>query len=319
MPCYNPIDAWRAKSLNPSGKRGLVFNPHKGFIDMPVQVPCGQCIGCRLEKSRQWALRCVHEASLHDDNCFITLTYNDSHLPAGATLVKSDFQNFMKRFRFSIFPKKVRFYHCGEYGECDVSNPKHVDKYGLSDLGRPHYHALIFGHRFSGLEMVRHKDGIPLYTSSELADLWPVGFNTVGEVTFESAAYCARYITKKITGDRAEDHYKRVFVNTGEIVEVLPEYTTMSRRPGVGAGWFDQFEGDVYPKDFTTVRGKQIKPPKFYDRLLEERDYDLFEKVKSSRVKSAKKRKEDNTKDRLRSKEKVKQAQADMLKRSLND
>jgi hypothetical protein len=320
MPCYHPLTGYRSQEVNESGKRSITFNPSRGYRDMEVQVPCGQCVGCRLERSRQWALRCLHESSLHSDNCFITLTYSDSELPQNASLNLVDFQNFMKRFRKAIAPKRIRFFHCGEYGDNDYeNNPKHLAQYGLSPLGRPHYHALIFGYDFMDKELIRERDGIKLFTSGELASFWPHGFNTVGEVNFESAAYCARYCVKKVTGDKAADHYRRVYTDTGQIVDIEPEYTTMSRRPGIGAAWFDRYKSDVYPKDFTTVRGRRIKPPKFYDRKLEESDPALYERVQADRRRSSLERELDNTLERLAQKEKVKLAQAKMLERNLND
>jgi len=318
MPCYSPISGWRSKHVNPeTGKRSIVFNPKEGFADMAVDLPCGQCIGCRLEKSRQWAMRCVHEAQLHEDNSFITLTYNDEHLPEDASLDVRHFQNFMKRFRKSIAPKKVRFFHCGEYGDHNGTY-KHERSYGISDLGRPHYHAIIFGHDFSGKELIKEQDGIRLYHSQELAELWPYGFNTVGAVTFESAAYVARYVVKKKYGEEKEDHYTRINTETGELYQVKPEYVTMSRRPGIGAKWFEEFSGDVYPKDYTHIRGKKIKPPRYYDKLLEELDDELHQRIKNARRDSANNRADDNTRDRLFTKEKVKKVQAGMLYRSLD-
>ena len=116
MPCYHPLLGYRSRSLTEKGKRAVVFNPRDGYVDQPVQLPCGQCIGCRLERSRVWAVRCVHEASLHSDNCFITLTYDNSHLPSDGSLHKDHFQKFMKRLRKSV--GKVRFFHCDE--NCDI-------------------------------------------------------------------------------------------------------------------------------------------------------------------------------------------------------
>lgn len=82
MLCYSPLVAWRGERL-PSGKRSVVFKKSDAVQSLSafeIKLPCGQCIGCRLERSRQWAMRCVHEASLYEKNCFITLTYDDSHL-----------------------------------------------------------------------------------------------------------------------------------------------------------------------------------------------------------------------------------------------
>ena len=149
MPCFHPITAYYSRVENPSGKRSLVFNSDKALVDVPMQVPCGRCIGCRLDRSRDWALRCVHEASLYEFNCFITLTFDDSKLPtcndcrkvescvanrdAGSSLRVCDFQNFMKRLRQFVAPVKIKFFHCGEYG---------------AKLSRPHHHACLFGYDF---------------------------------------------------------------------------------------------------------------------------------------------------------------------------
>lgn len=97
MTCFHPIPAYR------DGDGPIQF--HDTGKGRPIEIPCGQCIGCRLERSRQWAMRCVHEASLHDDNCFVTLTYNDQHIPSDAGLRHRDYQLFMKRLR-KAYPKK---------------------------------------------------------------------------------------------------------------------------------------------------------------------------------------------------------------------
>lgn len=259
---------------------------------MPVEVPCGQCIGCRLERSRQWAIRCVHEAQLHSENCFITLTYNNDHLPADGSLDVTHWQKFMKRLR-KKYGDGIRFFHCGEYGH---------------QLGRPHYHACIFGFDFPDKVLWKQSpSGERLYRSASLESLWPFGYSSVGTLTFESAAYVARYIMKKHLGQGADDHYG------GK----KPEYTTMSRRPGIAAGWFEKFKGDVYPSDEVILRGKAMKPPKYYDGLYEVLDPDAFEKMKVKRKKSAKIRSADSTRDRLRVREKVKQSQIQKLVRPL--
>ena len=99
MPCYSPLTGYVSREPSKNGKFPIVFDPKKGWIDRSVTVPCGQCIGCLLERSRQWAMRCSHEASLYDENCFITLTYDDEHLPPDGCLNKEHFQKFMKRLR----------------------------------------------------------------------------------------------------------------------------------------------------------------------------------------------------------------------------
>jgi len=192
----------------------------------------------------------MHEASCHQVNSFVTLTYDEDHLPLGGSLQLADFQLFLKRLRKAIEPKRVRFFHCGEYG---------------SELSRPHYHALLFGHDFEDKTLWADRGTGPVWRSEELERLWSLGLSEIGSVSFESAAYVARYCTKKVTGKASDDHYvDRV---TGLVR--APEYATMSRDPGIGANWFDRFRSDVYPSDEVVARGRTSKPPRFYDQLLE--------------------------------------------------
>lgn len=311
MACYKPITAWYSKEVNATGKRSLVFAP-KGALqpDDPIEIACGQCIGCRLERSRQWAIRCIHEASLHENNCFITLTFSPEHLEKREnpwSLDVRDYQLFMKRLR-KRYGDKIRFFHCGEYGE------KHA---------RPHYHACLFNFDFPDKELWRVVNGNRLYISKSLSELWPFGFSTIGDVTFESAAYVARYIMKKVTGDLAEDHYKTIIADeeTGEIIEEIerkPEYTTMSRRPGIGKEWFEQYETDVYPSDFVVINGKKMRPPKYYDKLYEQtRPYE-YEDLKALRVENALQHSDNNTDERLAVREKVQQLKLDKLIRPVD-
>jgi hypothetical protein len=297
MTCYHPLKGWRSKE-----SKAITFNVNLGFIDKPVTVPCGQCVGCRLERSRQWAIRCMHEASLYESNCFITLTYDNDYLPFDASLHLDHYQKFMKRLR-KKFGANIRFYHCGEYGE----------KYF-----RPHYHACLFNFDFDDKKLFKIVNDQKLYTSAKLQELWPYGFSTIGSVTFESAAYVARYIMKKVTGSRAESHYERVCQETGEVIQLKPEYTTMSRRPGIGKGWYDKFKKDVYPHDFVVVRGNKVKPPKYYDNILKIEELHQFEAIKNKRKKLAKKFAKDNNSERLLVKEFVKKSQIKKLVRSLD-
>lgn len=255
-------------------------------------------------------MRCVHEASLHEDNCFITLTYSPEYLPPDGSLRKKDFQLFIKNLRKKIAPKKVRYYHCGEYGD---------------NTNRPHYHAILFGINFNDwVYLFDSPSGSPIYTSPTLEKIWKKGFVTIGTVTFESAAYIARYCMKKINGrlaDKIDDKtglkpYERYNDYTGEITEVLPEYSTMSRRPGIGRNWISRYTTDCYPKDFTTIRGKRCKPPKAYDRYLREIDPELYDDIKAGRQ-LAGYLSEDNSESRLSQRERVKEAQNKQLKRNL--
>lgn len=292
MPCYHPLKGYRSKAVNPSGKRSITFNAKEGFHDLRVDLACGQCIGCRLQRSCEWAVRCVHEASLHEENSFITLTYRPEDLPGNGSLVLEHFQLFMKRLRERISPRKIRFFHCGEYG----------------DKGdRPHYHALLFGFDFPDRKYLKTVNGYRYYTSELLDEIWEKGFCIVGDVTFESAAYVARYVTKKITGPRSKQHYG----------ERKAEYTTMSRRPGVGKGWYDKFSADVFPDDFIVIDGRRVCVPKFYRSLLESGDSFAHAKVRAGRQVSGRKMEGENSPERLRVKKKVKQAQLGFLKRGI--
>jgi len=270
--------------------------------EVKMQVPCGRCVGCRIDHSREWAVRCVHESSLYENNSFITLTYAPEHLPKDGSLNKKHFQDFMKRLRKKYEPKKIRFYHCGEYGE---------------QLSRPHYHACLFNHDFEDKLFFKNNNGNKLYISEDLTELWPFGYSLIGEVTFESAAYVARYIMKKITGDRAKEHYETFNQETGETFNIQPEYTTMSRRPGLAKDWYDKFKSDVFPHDRVVLQGKEIKPPRYYRKQYEITDPDEHERLKKKRMLEAEKRAGDNTPKRLAVKEKVTKARLSQLKRPI--
>lgn len=292
MACFHPLHGFKARKLNPSGKRAVVFNPRDGYHDLPMSVPCGQCVGCRLERSRQWAMRCVHEASLHEDNCFITLTYANEHLPPDGSLDKRAFQLFMKRLRKRFSDERIRYYHCGEYG----------DRYG-----RPHYHACLFGFDFADKVAWTVRAGFPVWRSPDLEILWPFGNSEIGSVTFESAAYVARYIMKKITGNGAAAHYG----------PRTPEYTTMSRRPGIGRPWFDRYGSEVYPADSVVMRGVLMKPPRYYD--LQHELQNGPESLEVARSRRRKRRREDETPERLAVREKCTEARLSRLERKMEN
>lgn len=283
MPCYNPLHGYRAAHVNPSGKRSIVFNTKDGFRDLPVTIPCGQCIGCRLERSRQWAMRCVHEGQLHVHKCFITLTYDDDHVPKNGSLDKVHFQKFIRSLRKRT-GVKIRYFQCGEYGDVD---------------NRPHYHAVIYGFDFPDKRFhTRNPQGNTIYKSDLLESTWGKGFCTIGELTFETAAYTARYILKKVSGDPAEKHYG------GR----LPEYVTMSLKPAIGNDWYERFSDDVFPSDFVVLRGRKLTPPKFYAGKLEKEDEEAFKKVKRRRVARAKKHADNSTPERLRVRQEVQES-----------
>ena len=293
MPCYHPLTGYRCKGGRIDGKWSVTFNRANAYTDLPVQLPCGQCIGCRQEKSRQWAMRCVHEIKEHDQNCFITLTFDDEHLDPDQTLVKADFQNFMKRLRKNT-SEKIRYYHCGEYGD---------------QLGRPHHHAILFGYDFPDKKYFKNSKKHKLYSSDILDKAWQnQGHTLIGEANFETAAYCARYIMKKVTGQLAAEHYGNK----------LPEYNTMSRRPGIGRGYYDKYKSEIYPDDFVVMRGQKMNPPKFYDDLLYQDNQEQYETIKGHRIQKIKKLDDYDDYTRLPIKEEIKYAQSKLKKRPLH-
>ena len=277
MTCYHPIPCAKGVEVA-TGKIGVYFSPSppKGvrYIE-GLTVPCGKCIGCRLDHSRQWATRCVHEAKMHKENAFLTLTYNEEHLPGTGTLVMRDMQLFWKRLRKEIAPIKVRYFQCGEYGTL---------------LNRPHYHAILFGYDFKDKYLFSTNHGHPIFRSPMLERLWsdkdgiPIGYCSIGDVTFESCAYVARYCLKKIGGDKAAEHYH------GR----KPEFVVMSRRPGIGHDWLTRYLTDVYPADKCLARQGTngeilpLRPPKYYDAIYDTIDPDGMEAIKARRKDFAK-------------------------------
>ena len=298
MACYFPITLYLSRSgpNRETGKWPLV-TMKDGYMDKPKKVPCGRCIGCRLERSRQWAIRIMHEASMHDSNRFVTLTYRDEELVYGGTdkgiLVPRHLELFWKRLR-KHYGEGIRYFACGEYG----------DQYG-----RPHYHAVIFGIDFEDEKLHSSKGGFRLYSSDRLDSIWSHGDCIIGDVSFESAAYVARYIMKKRLGQDAESY---------KVEGIEPEFVRMSRRPGIGSTWFDENEKNVFPRDFVVIRqGTKVKPPKYYFGKYELTHPLDYEAIKQARLNESYERWRENTPDRLNVRRRVKEAQIKSLARTL--
>lgn len=306
MTCYYPNTAYVAGTRS-TGSKIIHFGLPKKSDQESFLLPCGQCTGCRLDRSIMWAARCMHEIQMHDDSQFITLTYENE--PMHGSLNPPDFVKFMKRYRKFLGETKIRFFHGAEYGD---------------QLHRPHHHAIIFGHIFDDLEPFRECEGIITYYSPTLEKLWGHGFCTVGEATFQSAAYVARYCMKKVsTGKNSQDkhyaHYEKVCSTTGETRQILPEYATMSRRPGIGSEWYSKFHPDIFPHDTCIVKGKQVKTPRYYENLYRSTDVSAFEELKERRKQAAIAHLDNNTPERLRVREKVKLASMANLNRNLHN
>ncbi len=238
------------------------FSPFPNAKHRLVLIKCSKCIGCRLKHASDWSLRCQHELRSHKRSCFLTLTYDNEHLPKDRSLCIKHFQNFMKRLRKHIAGSSaagVRYFACGEYG----------DKYS-----RPHYHVLLFGYDFDDDKVQYYKTNskTPIYTSGLLRKLWFHGLNVIGTATQQSAGYIARYTTKKVF---KKDYPKGV----------KPEFITMSRRPGIGYNFFFKYFKDMFPRDYLTVDGgKKIGVPFYYFRMLKRCFPELHAEVYANRL-----------------------------------
>lgn len=305
MPCYSPLKGYKCKETG-----GLVFKREQGREKM--EVACGQCLGCRLDRSRMWAMRITHEASLYDSglgNSFVTLTYRPESVPENESLRPRDYTLFMKRLRKRFNDRKIKYYQCGEYGNrCKHGFDLSKQTCPLCNHGRPHHHAILFNLRPDDLEPYATDGETIRYTSPELEKLWGHGFVDVGPVVFETAAYVARYIMKKVTGDLAEHHYQRYGYH-GEIHKIEPEYSTMSN--GIGEKWYERYRSDCFPSDETPVPGQGVIPkvPRFYADKLKAEDPEMYEYIKTRRLKHKLKNADEYTPERLYSKYKVKMAQ----------
>lgn len=239
MTCYYPVDAWKSRTLNESGKRSIVFNPRDGYQDWHLQVPCGKCVGCAADRALYWSLRIHHEASLHERNSFVTLTYQD---PPPEKISKEHLQLFFKKARHDY---SFRYFAVGEYG---------------SKTRRPHYHAIIFGEDFrkasEGVAQINEK----LYTNANLAKLWGHGLVSVGDVTIQSASYVAGYCNKKI-GDP----------DTFCIMSRGSQSGPFAGYGGIGHRWLDKYKDDLVRTGVVVIEGREFPiPPRYFSWDIEE-------------------------------------------------
>lgn len=267
MSCYKPLKAIDF-GINPDTGKHIIkvlrgtYDPYEtppveGASYIPL--PCGRCIGCRLQYSRVWADRCMAEASLYEHNVFLTLTYNDNNLPPCNfmdngekspvhPLVKRDLQLFIKRLRKKLSDQRIRYFACGEY------SPKL----------RPHYHLILFNCKLDDLKLLYRNDSeFKYYTSESVSDCWKYGYHIIANVNWHTCAYTARYIMKKQKGDGREVYEKYNYP---------PEFTIMSRKPGIGADYFKEHAIDIYYDGafLPTENGNmRIYPNKYYDYLFD--------------------------------------------------
>lgn len=255
-----------------------------------------------MAKSQDWATRITHEASLHEENSFLTLTYNDEHYPERGSVSIRELQLFHKRARKKL--GRLRFFACGEYGE---------------NNWRAHYHVIFFGHDFSADRTIHRVSGggYPLYRSPTLETLWPYGFSEIGTVTHQSAAYVSRYVLKKVGGKNADNHYLRPHPLTGELVQLRPEFIVMSNKPGIGGAWFDRYATDAFPSDYLILDGRKVPVPKAYMVRFKRQEERRAMEIVAKRKANARLHAENNTPGRLAVREELQEIRAERLKREM--
>ncbi|QXP08631.1 MAG: replication initiator protein [Arizlama microvirus] len=292
MPCFHPAKAF----LLSSG--GLSFT-ERGDIVRDLKIPCGQCMGCRIDKARDWSLRITHESKLHQANWFATLTYDNENLPNPPSLNYSHFQQWAKNVRKKLGP--FRFFMCGEYGE---------------QTHRPHFHAILFGLEVKDVKRWGGSDKMPTWTSDALTSSWGKGMIVLGQVTQQSAQYVARYNLKKVTGDLAEIHYRWIDPEIGEEHQLEPEFCQMSRRPGIGAAWYNRYHTDFHTHDYAISDGAKNPVPKYYDKLAKKHGHEL-DVLKMARETRALPKAWNNTPERLATRETVLKSKLNLKRRAL--
>lgn len=292
MACLHPVKAF----LLTSG--GISF-VEKGDIRGDIKVPCNRCMGCRIDRARDWTLRIGHESKSHPVSWFATITYSDEHLPTPPSLNYPDFQKFLKRVRKSI--GSFRFFMCAEYGDQNR---------------RPHYHAILFGLQLPDVVRWGGTDKYPTFRSSSLEKAWGKGYVLLGSVTPQSANYVARYSLKKVTGDPASAHYAWTDPTTGEVHQLEPEFCHMSTRPGIGHDWYQKFHADCHTHDYVIADAQKQPVPQYYDKLGKRRGYTLDE-MKQAREIRARSKAWNNTPERLAVRETVLKSKLSLNKRPI--
>lgn len=276
MGCDSPISAYRSKDVNPkTGKRPLVFKAQGSFSGLRMDIPCGRCLGCRLEHSRQWAVRMMHENKMHPVSEFVTLTYDNEHLPPVGTLVPKHLQDFHKRLHNRLRDARgygIRYYGCGEYGD---------------ENKRPHYHSILYGVWFPDRKIYSYSNGKPIYTSKKLDEIWGMGSCKIAAVEFDTCAYVARYVTKKVSGERREQGHYVVYDADGVIHEREPEFSHMSMRPGIGSTYVDKYYKELLRSDSVIMNGHEVPMTRYYDMKLEKLDPARMAVIKTNRRRKA--------------------------------
>jgi len=318
LPCYRPLLAfqhksektplkfvWREASRDEEGFNPYETKEYKELTDkeswMPLAIPCNKCVWCRLQNAREKAIRVINEARQYEDNCFLTLTYNDDHLPRlenGKPIYQlRDIQLFAKRIRKALGDHKIKTFGCAEYGE---------------QLDRPHFHLIILNFDFKDKYFWRYSENDwsnekwPTYRSPKLEELWPHGYSEIGTVTEESAGYVARYVTKKITGEGAYEHY-----------EGRPPERLVCNSKGIGLAHLEQYADTILNNQSVIWKDQEVTIPRYYKKKLEELYPSRYAEMRERLKSKIKEIDLDSTRERLQVRERVHNLKAERLKGKL--
>lgn len=292
MPCFHPLLAWQ-----PANGGQLAFKGQHGHS--PIEISCGQCIGCRVDRATDWGVRITHESKLYDHNAWVTLTYAENPV----SLVKSHLQDFHRALRQGERrrkkdPPKIRYFGVGEYGE---------------KLLRPHYHTALFNYWPHDAKRWDKES----FRSDYLDKIWGRGMVDIRMLNWERAVYLGKYSMKKIGGEPAKNHYTRFDPSTGEFIEVTKEFATMSLKPGIGHDWYTRFVSDYLPCDNVVLDGRKRKVPKAYWRKFSESDPETAELVKTARKQALEAHAENITDARLKVREEVAKLKSQSIQRKI--
>ena len=213
-----------------------------------LPLPCGQCLNCRLAYTKDWSVRCLLEASLYKFNYFVTLTYDDWHICYAS---RKDFTDFIDRLRY--YTPGVRYFACCERGEI---------------TGRVHFHAILFNCDIPDLQFIGKREGNNVFDSEVIKKCWKCGLIDIGDVSMASCQYVAGYVMKKLRKHSSD------------------EYTLMSLKPGIGAGYFEKNYKVICDTDGVYIKGKKYSVPRYFDKLLDRLSPELFRTVKYDRLNS---------------------------------
>lgn len=298
MPCKHLKTGWRWKN-------GRIYESLVGtkLGKEPTTRPCGQCIDCRLDKSREWAIRCKHESTLHEKNCVVTLTYADEHLPANGSIDPDAGSEFMKRLRAREQYKReqihlpwhpdfgIKTFGCAEYG---CNDPKCGRAWCQHNM-RPHYHIILFNYDFEDKKFhSKNEDGDEYFTSDILETTWKQGGCQIMELNWKTAAYVSRYVTKKLSGPgRFEFEQKRVQQGRQKHYygEKLPEQSIcVAQQEGIAGAWWKENKDKIHKSDVMWINGQKIRPVTYYDRKYEKQNPNEYKKIKEKREKEKQKK-----------------------------